>query len=161
MDRISLNETTPSRSKSTILEKIAGVTILVEYFLCYNNFDWLHRSWLNHTERFRWLDIQNSYFWNTPEIFFAIMIAWWISGSDINIKNRFLLYLKTIFPEISSALIGVYYTLWETVIPQLLPWTPDIKDVPCVIATCIASPILAKYLKRNREKILHLLKTIT
>lgn len=144
--------------KLSISEKIASVIIAVEYLLCYNNFDGLHTAWLYHPERFRWLHIKESYFWDTPEIFFTIMLAGYIASYANKNKISILKNIQAFLPEISASLIAIYYTLWETLLPQLLPWTPDIKDVPAVIITSIASPIIANYIRRNRVKITDKLK---
>lgn len=158
MEINSWSSTEKSRLKLTVFEKIAAVVISVEYFLCYNNFDWLHASWLSHIERFRWLDIKESNFWDTPEIFFTVMMAGYIASFKWEDRYTTIEKIKKFLPEISSALIIAYYTLGETILPTLLPGTPDIKDVPAVLITWLFSPILANYIRRNRELLIEILR---
>jgi hypothetical protein len=48
------------------------------------------------------------------------------------------------FPEISTAAIGAYFTLGETILPQILPGSADIRDVPAVLISALCGYTLAK-----------------
>ena len=143
--------------KPSKLEKIAagvsGAVVGAEYLLCYNNFDGLHTSGMNNPDRFRWLPISESYFGDTPEIFATILASGFI-GDKIreygeNKGNKFLEFCGKYFPTITATAVGAYYTLGETVLPQLLPGTADIRDVPAVLITAVASPIITNYVVKS------------
>lgn len=140
-----------------LLEKIvAGISSAVvgaEYFLCYNNYDGLHASGLHNPNRFRWLSIEQSNFGDTPEIFAAIMASGFI-GDKIECygkrkENKFIEYVGRNFPTITATAVGTYYALGEMVMPQILPGTPDIKDVPAVIITVLLTPFIANYIRKQ------------
>jgi len=142
----------PSRLEK-ITAGIAGAVIAAEYFLCYNNFDGLHKSVIHNPDRFRWLPISDSNFGDTPEMFTAVLTSG-IIGDRIEEygqrkENKMLEYLGKYFPTLTSAAVGAYYTLGETVMPQLLSGTADIKDVPAVLITAIASPLLVNYARKQ------------
>lgn len=124
----------------------SGATIGAEYILCYNNFDGLHTSGIHSPERFRWLPIQDSYFGNTPELFAAILASGFIGDTIRNYgrtrNNTLIATCGKHFSTATAALAGAYYTLGETLLPQLLPGTADIRDVPAIILTAIAAPII-------------------
>ena len=150
------------------LEKIAagtaGTAIAGMYLLCYNNFKGLHASAMN-ANKFKWLPIE-SYFGDTPEIFTAVLASG-LLGDKIEqygkTKNKPLIEkIGKHFPVITAAAVGAYYTLGESIMPYLLPGTADTKDIPAVIATAIASPIVVNYARKNwpawKEKIRGYLK---
>jgi hypothetical protein len=134
------------------LAKIAGTLIGSEYVLTYNNFNGIHASGLTSPERLRWLPIENSYFGDVPEIFTAVLasgiIADKIEDYGKNNRNKVIEFIGRHFPALTSAIIGTYYTLGETVLPQLLPGTADSKDVPAVLITALASPFVANYIRK-------------
>ncbi|PIN80951.1 hypothetical protein COV11_02900 [Candidatus Woesearchaeota archaeon CG10_big_fil_rev_8_21_14_0_10_30_7] len=148
------------KDQQSKLEKIAtgisAVVIGVEYLLCYNNYDSLHASVMNVKDRFRWLPISESHFGDAPEIFTTIVASGFI-GEKIkeygeNTSNTFLELCGKYFPTITAIAVGAYYTLGETILPQLLPGTADIKDVPAVLITAVASPLIAKYVISSWKK---------
>ena len=122
-------------------------------FLCYNNYDGLHTSGLNSPDRFRWLPIEESNFGDTPEMFSAIIASGFIGNKireyGASRQNKFLETCGKYLPIITSGVVGTYYTLGETIAPKLLPGTADLADVPAVIITAIASPIVANYLVKS------------
>lgn len=142
----------PSRLER-IAASVAGAIIGAEYFLCYNNFDGLHKSVMDVHDRFRWLPISESYFGDTPEIFTAILASSFVANriEEYGEKRESKLFesLGRYFPALTAAAIGMYYTLGETVLPQLLPGTADIKDVPAVILTAVTSPFVANYVRKE------------
>ncbi|MFH1637146.1 MAG: hypothetical protein ABIB71_01845 [Candidatus Woesearchaeota archaeon] len=136
-----------------ITASIAGAVVGLETFLCHNNYGGLHASALQATGRFRWLPIQESYFGDVPEIFTAILASGFV-GEKIeeygkSKSNRFLEFCGKYLPQITAAMVGTYYTLGETILPQILPGTADLKDVPAVIITAIASPIITNYVVKS------------
>ena len=136
-----------------IAGKVSGAVIAAEYALCYNNYDGLHASGLQAADRFRWLPIEQSNFGDTPEIFSTVLASGFV-GSKIeeygkNTNNRFLEFCGKYFPTITAAAVGTYYTLGETVLPQLLPGTADLNDVPAVLITAVASPFVTNYLVKS------------
>lgn len=48
------------------------------------------------------------------------------------------------FPEISMATISTYFALGESLLPQILPGGPDIRDISSVLISAIADYTLAK-----------------
>lgn len=148
--------TDPTKRLSSLEKIVAGISsavVSVEYFLCYNNYDGLHASGLHNPNRFRWLPIEQSNFGDTPEIFAAIMASGFV-GDKIESYgerkgNRFIEYVGRNFPTITAAVVGTYYTLGETVIPQILLGTPDIKDVPAVIITALLTPFVVNYARKQ------------
>lgn len=136
-----------------IAAKISGAVISIEYLLCYNNFDGLHVSGMNAQDRFRYFPIQESYFGDMPEIFATILASSFIGekikeyGEKKN--NRFLEVCGKYFPTFTVTAVGAYYTLGETIMPQLLPGTADIKDVPAILITAIASPFIGNYVAKS------------
>ncbi|HLC77692.1 MAG TPA: hypothetical protein VJH92_01045 [Candidatus Nanoarchaeia archaeon] len=149
-----------------ISAKIAGAIVGGEFLLAYNNYDRLHLSTSLTSDRFRWLPIENSYFGDVPEIFAANVVSGFV-GNKIEeyghrTSNRFIETMGRYFPTLTAAAVGAYYTLGETIFPQILPGTPDSKDVPAVIVASIASPIVTNYLRKKwpewKEKILNTLE---
>jgi len=136
-----------------IAEKAACAVIGAEYVLVCNNYDGLHASGLEMEDRFRWLPIEQSYFGDAPEMFVAI-VASGFAGDKIRTYGqekgrKGIEFLGKHFSKLSAAAIGAYYTLGETILPQLLPGTEDVNDVPAVIITALASPFVAKFLVRK------------
>lgn len=135
------------------LAKISGAIIGAEYFLAYHNFDALHASALSSANRFKWLPIENSYFGDAPEIFAANLASGFI-GDKIekygqNKGNEFVAWLGRHFPTLTAVGVGGYYTLGETILPQILPGTPDSKDIPAVVITSLASPFVTNYIRKK------------
>jgi hypothetical protein len=133
--------------------KIAGAIVGAECVLASNNFGGLHISASGNPERFRLLPIENSYFGDTPEIFTAVMASGLVADKieEYGHKkgSKAIEYVGRNFPALTAATIGTYYTLGETILPQLLPGTADIKDVPAVAITALASPFIASYVRKK------------
>ena len=132
-----------------IAEKAACGIIGAEYLLAYNNYDGLHHSGLQMEDRFRWLPIEQSYFNDAPEIFATIVASGFI-GDKIRKygqekRRKGIEFLGKHFSKLTAAAVGTYYTLGETVLPEILMGTPDKNDVPAVIITAIAAPLVANH----------------
>ena len=56
------------------------------------------------------------------------------------------------FPEISATAISTYFTLGETILPQILPGSADVRDVPAVLISALAGYALAKIGRKSRFK---------
>ena len=142
----------PSRLEK-IAAKVAGAVIGAEYLLCYNNFDGLHASGMNDVDRFRWLPITQSNFGDTPEMFTAIMASGLVADKIEEYGQRkgskAIEYIGRHFPNLIAAAVGTYYALGETILPQLLPGTAEVKDVPAVAITALASPFVANYVRKK------------
>ncbi len=163
-----MNFNSPSK-----LEKIAacvsGAIVSAEYALCYNNYDGLHASGLQRHDRFRWLPIHESNFGDTPEIFAAVMVSGFVANKIEEYgqrrNNKLVEYFGRHFPTITAAAVGVYYSLGETIFPQILPGTADVKDVPAVIITALVSPVIANYVRKRwrsdwKEKLQNIVRSI-
>ncbi len=142
----------PSRLEK-IVASVAGAVMGAEYALCYNNFDGLHKSVMNAPDRFRWLPISQSYFGDTPEIFTTILASSFVANKIEEYgqrkENKVIECIGCHFPTLTAAIVGTYYTLGETILPQLLPGTADTKDVPAVVLTALASPFVANYVRKK------------
>ncbi|MFA6461238.1 MAG: hypothetical protein WCV90_03140 [Candidatus Woesearchaeota archaeon] len=85
---------------------------------------------------------------NFPECFVIPAVSGFVGdylsyqGSIRN--NPFLQRVGQYFPEISALAISTYFTLGETLLPQILPGVADIKDVPAVLLSTLAGYVLAK-----------------
>lgn len=65
-------------------------------------------------------------------------------------NNKFLERIGRYFPEITTSVVSAYFTLGETIFPQILPGSPDIRDVPAVLITALAGYTLAKIGRSSR-----------
>jgi hypothetical protein len=155
------------------LEKIAagvsGAIVSAEYVLCYNNYDGLHASGLQMHDRFRWLPIHESNFGDAHEIFAAVLASGFMANKIEEYgqrkRNKIIEYFGRYFPAITAAAAGAYYSLGETIFPQILPGTADVKDVPAVIITALVSPVIANYVRKQwrnewKEKLQNLVTSI-
>ncbi|MFB6246415.1 MAG: hypothetical protein ABEI74_02400 [Candidatus Pacearchaeota archaeon] len=59
-------------------------------------------------------------------------------------ENKILQKIGQYFPEISATAISAYFTLGETILPQILPGTADIKDIPSALVSAFAGYTIAK-----------------
>lgn len=64
-------------------------------------------------------------------------------------QNNVITKIGKYFPEISTSTIITYFTLGETILPQILPGTADIKDVPAVLISALAGYTIAKITQKN------------
>jgi hypothetical protein len=53
------------------------------------------------------------------------------------------------FPEITASLTSAYFTLGETILPQILPGHADINDVPLTILGALSGYTLAKLCRKS------------
>jgi hypothetical protein len=88
------------------------------------------------------------YIGNLPDTF-AVCAASGFVGDYIesvgHSKNsRFLKFAGKYFPEITAGLTSAYFTLGETILPQILPGAVDIRDVPLTILGALSGYALAK-----------------
>ena len=137
-----------------ILAKVSTGVIATEYILCFNNYDSLHASVAHLHDRVRLLPMETSYFGDVPEIFIAIMGLGLASNKIEEFgkrrDNKVVEYIGKHFPAIVSTAIAAYYTLGETVLPQILPGTADVKDVPAVLITALTSMLIVNRLRKKR-----------
>jgi len=59
-------------------------------------------------------------------------------------NNKFLKAVGRYFPEITVGLTSAYFTLGETILPQILPGAADVRDVPLTILGALSGYALAK-----------------
>ncbi|MFA6022885.1 MAG: hypothetical protein WC781_02235 [Candidatus Pacearchaeota archaeon] len=68
-----------------------------------------------------------------------------------------LVKIAEYFPKITTACATAYMFLGETLLPQILPGTPDIKDVPATliagIATYLGVDVITKFGRENNNSI--------
>lgn len=67
-------------------------------------------------------------------------------------KNKKSILIEKIgkyLPEITTYSITTYFTLGETILPQILPGTPDIKDIPAVLISSLAGYTISKITQQN------------
>jgi len=88
------------------------------------------------------------YVGNSPESFVIPAISGFV-GDYIEYQgqkreSKLLQRIGQYFPEISATAISTYFTLGETILPQILPGSADIKDVPAVLVSALAGYILAR-----------------
>ncbi|MBS3175380.1 hypothetical protein J4440_05855 [Candidatus Woesearchaeota archaeon] len=88
------------------------------------------------------------YIGNFPESFWlplaSGMIGDTIAAKGISTQNNFLVKVGKYFPEITTTAVRTYFTLGETLLPNILPGTPDVKDVPAVLFSALAGYVIAK-----------------
>ena len=88
------------------------------------------------------------YVGNFPESFAIPAISGFV-GDYIKYQgqkkgSKILQKIGKYFPEISATTISAYFTLGETILPQILPGSADISDVPAVLISALAGYTLAK-----------------
>ncbi|MEK6894706.1 MAG: hypothetical protein AABX10_04540 [Nanoarchaeota archaeon] len=88
------------------------------------------------------------YVGNFPESFAIPAIAGFV-GDYIEAQGhrtgiKLLQKIGQHFPEVSATAVSTYFALGETILPQILPGTADIRDVPVVIISALAGYMLAK-----------------
>ncbi|MEK6915533.1 MAG: hypothetical protein AABW89_03265 [Nanoarchaeota archaeon] len=93
------------------------------------------------------------YIGNFPESFVIPAVSGLV-GDYLEFKGRetgskLLEKVGKCLPQISTAIIGAYFTLGETLLPQILPGTADVRDVPAVIVSAFAGYTLAKLGKES------------
>lgn len=59
-------------------------------------------------------------------------------------NSRILQVVGRYLPEITTLLTSAYFTLGETILPQILPGTPDVHDVPLTVLGAFSGYVLAK-----------------
>ena len=101
-----------------------------------------------------------------PESFFIPAISGLVGDFIIyqgqKRDNKYLQKIGQYFPEISTTIVGAYFTLGETILPQILPGTADVKDVPAVIISSVAGYVISK-IGRNldlNKKVFDLFKQV-
>ena len=165
MEKVTVS---PSRLEK-IATGVAGAIVSTEYALCYNNFNGLHASGINAPDRFRWLPISQSYFGDAPEIFATILASGFVANKIEEYgktrENKFIESCGRHLPTLTAAIVGTYYALGETILPQLLSGTADAKDVPAVVLTALASQFVANYVRKKwkstwKEKMKHLVNSV-
>lgn len=93
-------------------------------------------------------DYITPYVGNFPESF-AIPAVSGLVGDYLEFKGRangskLLEEIGRLFPEITTTTISTYFALGETLLPQILPGTADVRDVPAVLISALAGYTLAK-----------------
>jgi len=88
------------------------------------------------------------YVGNFPESFAIPAISGFV-GDYIEYQgqkrgSKVLQKIGQYFPEISATAISAYFILGETILPQILPGSADIRDVPAVLVSALAGCALAK-----------------
>ncbi len=148
-----MREQKEERSKMSLLNKGLGIgasAIPVAEFVFYKNS-------APNTPAERILEtaepiINNSnltpYVGNFPECF-AIPLVSGVVGDYIEEKgkssgNRLVEKVGKYFPEVSTGALSTYFILGETILPQMLPGTADVKDLPAVLVSALAGYTLAK-----------------
>ena len=107
------------------------------------------------------------YIGNFPESFAIPAISGflgdYIETQGIQRGNKLLEKVGKYCPEISTATISTYFTLGETVLPQILPGTADIRDIPAVLISAFAGYVLAKLGRKSgfNEKVYEMAKEQT
>ena len=94
------------------------------------------------------------YVGNFPESFAIPAIAGfvgdYIEHQGQKRRNKILQKIGQCFPEISATAVSTYFILGETIIPQILPGSADIKDIPAVLISALAGYTLAKIGRKSR-----------
>jgi hypothetical protein len=88
------------------------------------------------------------YIGNLPDTFAVCstsgLVGDYINSIGISKNNKFLQACGKYFPEIVTGLTSAYFTLGETILPQILPGAADSRDVPLTIIGALAGYTLAK-----------------
>jgi len=88
------------------------------------------------------------YVGNFPESFAIPAISGFI-GDYIELQgqrrgSKILQKIGRYLPEITTTALATYFSLGETLLPQILPGSADIRDVPAVLISALAGYALAK-----------------
>ena len=107
------------------------------------------------------------YVGNFPESFAIPVISGFV-GDYISYQgqkrdSKILQKIGQYFPEISATATSAYFTLGETILPQILPGSADIRDVPVVLISVLAGYMLAKIGRKSgfNDKVYALSKQAT
>ena len=76
--------------------------------------------------------------------------------------NKLLEKIGKYFPEIATSAVSTYFTLGESIVPQILPGGADVRDIPAVLLTALAGYTLAKISRSSglNENIYQVIKNI-
>ncbi len=96
------------------------------------------------------LPIITPYLGNLPDTFAvcatSAFVGDYIESVGHSKNNRLLKTIGKYFPEITAGLTSAYFTLGETILPQILPGAADVCDVPLTILGALSGYALAKSL---------------